>query len=246
MPSRLKPYVTTFYDAVRHYLQSDDPVERRYLKTIWDNIDHAEAQLFQDCFALSVLGSDRPRTYCEFGAKDGKFLSNTHLLDTQYGWSGIVAEPARCWHDKLWQNRPDAMKDTRCVWQRTGATLDFIEAGDGEFSTLSAHAASDHHTERRATNSRHYQVETVSLAELLEAHGYGDGVDFLSIDTEGSEVEILENFDLSKRPVGVICVEHNMTKQESVLDDLITSQNYRRCLEPWSRWDAWYVHESLL
>jgi len=45
------------------------------------------------------------RVFFDFGATDGIELSNSYLLETNYGWNGIVAEPAKDWHASLRRNR---------------------------------------------------------------------------------------------------------------------------------------------
>ena len=62
--------------------------------------------------------------------------------------------------------------------------------------------------ERSGKHSDFIDVESVTLKDLLRRFGI-DHVDFLSIDTEGSEYEILEAFDFSV-PIRAITVENNM------------------------------------
>ena len=59
------------------------------------------ADLRQDVLALAVHDFRTQGYFVEFGAMDGVQYSNTWLLQTQYHWTGIVAAPARCWHDAL-------------------------------------------------------------------------------------------------------------------------------------------------
>ena len=61
----------------------------------------------------------------------------------------------------------------------------------------------------------------------------------MSIDTEGSETEILSSFDFTKRRISHISVERNEL-QERQIDALLQSRGYRRECPTLSQWDAWY------
>ena len=70
----------------------------------------SQAQLWQDLFVLHELDLKRDGYFVEFGATNGVSLSNTHLLEKRFGWKGILAEPARCWHAALEKNRSAAIE----------------------------------------------------------------------------------------------------------------------------------------
>jgi hypothetical protein len=66
-------------------------------------------------------------------------------------------------------------------------------------------------------------------------------VDYLSIDTEGSEYEILSAFDFRAYDIQIITCEHNFTPMREKLFKLLTEQGYQRKFTQFSRWDDWYV-----
>ena len=55
----------------------------------------SRSQLRQDLFVLSQLDFKRNGYFVEFGATNGFNLSNTHLMEKEFGWTGILAEPAK-------------------------------------------------------------------------------------------------------------------------------------------------------
>jgi FkbM family methyltransferase len=210
-----------------------------FLKYCANHVDESHAQLFQDLLVLFLCDGKRDGYFVEFGAMDGITLSNTFLLETRYGWRGIVAEPGRCWHQELRRNRTCSL-DHRCVWSKSGEMLQFNETPEAEFSTIDALSKSDFHADRRNKGKR-YTVETISLGDLLRAHNAPRSIDYLSIDTEGSEFAILETFLPSPYEVHIISVEHNYTDQRSRIYGLLTSQGYTRIFEELSAWDDWYI-----
>jgi len=195
------------------------------------------AQLRQDLFVLSELGFKRDGFFVEFGAADGKNLSNSWLLENRFGWKGLVSEPARCWHQKLAQNRKCHI-DHRCIWSTTGLSLEFKEAA--EISTVSGYGEDDAHHDARSRAPK-YSVQTISLEGLMDECGAPKDPDYLSIDTEGSEFEILSHFNFQRYPFKVITCEHNFTPMREKLYQLLTSVGYVRKLEQVSQFDDWYI-----
>lgn len=199
----------------------------------------SRSQMRQDLFVLFVLGFPRGGFFVEFGATDGVTLSNSYLLEGEFGWDGILAEPARGWLVALRRNRSCAI-DSRCVWSRSGEMLPFNETSVGELSTVDAFSGLDLHSQSRR-DGQIYEVETVSLLDLLVQYSAPEVIDYLSIDTEGSELEILDSFDFSRFSFRVITVEHNFTPQRSKIKKVLERNGYRRVHEHVSKFDDWYV-----
>jgi hypothetical protein len=120
-------------------------------------------------FALCEAGFKRDGYFVEFGATDGVNGRNSYLLEKNFGWKGVVAEPARCWYEQLRANRA------------------------------------------------------------------------CSIDTEGSELEILRSFDFSQYRIHVIACEHDYTPAREDIHRLLMEKGYERRYESLSLMDDWYV-----
>jgi FkbM family methyltransferase len=202
------------------------------------------SQYSQDLFVLSILNHKKNGYFIDFGATDGIFLSNSYLLERDYGWSGILAEPAKCWHNSLFLNRKSHI-DTRCVWTESNQLINFIEADVAELSTISDFTSNDIHGSTRALNSNSYSVKTVSLNDLLYFYNAPSEIDYLSIDTEGSEFLILENFNFNKYKIKIITVEHNWTSNRELIHKLLTGHNYKRMHLDLTDCDDWYVLDSV-
>lgn len=204
-----------------------------------EDVTRAKSQHWQDLFVLMALGRKRDGYFVEFGAASGTHLSNTYLLEHEYGWTGILAEPARCWHEALRADRTCHI-ETKCVWSRSDVILPFNETTQPVLSTISSYNASDTHAKSRELGTQ-YDVETISLFDLLRKYDAPNTIDYLSIDTEGSEYEILSNFDFERYRFRTITCEHNNTSMRQKIFDLLTSKGYERRLEALSRQDDWYV-----
>ena len=206
-------------------------------------LSESRSQLRQDLFVLSQLKFKTGGFFVEFGATNGIDLSNTYLLEKEFDWTGVLAEPARCWHNALQRNRKASI-ETCCVWKDSHSSLVFNEVDSAEFSTISSYSDVDLHKETRK-HRREYNVSTISLLDLLVKHKAPKIIDYLSIDTEGSEFEILDAFDFSKYRFRVVTCEHNHTSTREKIFELLTKNGYSRILENISNFDDWYISDEL-
>lgn len=199
----------------------------------------SQSQIKQDLFVLTELGFKKGGYFVEFGATNGKLLSNTHLLEKEFSWNGILAEPARCWHDELSKNRSCNI-EKNCVWTHSGLVLNFNEVSAPELSTIQQFNNSDGHSLSREKGLS-YDVQTISLLDLLKKHNAPRQIDYLSIDTEGSEFDILNQFDFDAYDIKIITCEHNYTPMRGKIEALLSKKGYSRKYMGISKWDDWYV-----
>lgn len=207
------------------------------------NMDKTHAQILQDLWVLYSLNEKREGFFVEFGACDGKMLSNTLLLEEGYGWKGILAEPNPEWHAALAEARTAKIVH-QCVAARSGETVPFMATSKRpELSRMADIVPSDIH-ERNGNRSQHalYDVITISLLDLLRENDAPAVIDYLSIDTEGSEFEILETFDFNAYTFRLITVEHaGEEEKREKIRELLEKNGYHRWLPELTRWDDWYV-----
>ena len=216
----------------------------QFLDVCAKNFQMSKSQIFQDLFVVFCLDGKRNGTFVEFGAADGVNLSNSFMLETRFGWKGILAEPARDWHPKIRKAR-SAILETRCVWSKSGERLQFRETPYGELSTIEQFAHKDGNRGGRV-DGKVYEVETISLNDMLATHNCPREIDYMSVDTEGSEMEILSAFDFSKHDIKIMTVEHNYTEDRAKLRKLLADQGFTCVLENLSKYDDWFVKEPVL
>jgi FkbM family methyltransferase len=204
----------------------------------------SKSQICQDLFVLSEMQFMRDGYFVEFGATDGINLSNSFLLEKEYGWRGILAEPAKIWHESLRLNR-SAHIETKCVWKDSESELLFNETKIPELSSIDFFSAiDDGHRDGREYGSK-YVVMSISLNDMLDKFDAPDHFNYLSIDTEGSELEILSAFNFERYKVDIITCEHNNTESRSEIYSLLKRHGYERKFEDISQFDDWYVRSDL-
>ena len=217
-----------------------------FIESLRDKSKIVKSQLLQDAFASFIVSDLFDKTFLEFGATDGVSLSNSYMLENELGWTGILAEPSPQWHKKLKYNRPNTQIITECIWKSSGEKLDFFVSDVGVLSTLVDFKYSDlssmpGNTKIRIKDGKVVKVETISINEVMETNFNGNSPSYVSIDTEGSEYEILNSLDFEKyRPV-VFTIEHNFTNLQNKIDALMISKGYTRVFRELTSFDAWYV-----
>lgn len=205
-----------------------------------------KSQLYQDIFAEFIMQGENEKTFFEFGATDGFELSNSYTLENEYKWTGVLSEPSPQWHEALKQNRPKTKIITDCVWSESEKELNFFISDVGVLSSLEEFKENDKismpgNTKARIKAGKTIKVKTISLNDVIIK--YFDSVcpSYLSIDTEGSEFQILKNFNFKKHRPKVLTIEHNFTDIQTKIDELMFSNNYIRVFKKLTSFDAWYV-----
>ena len=206
-----------------------------------DYFSRSKSQLLQDIVCILALDKTRDGYFLEIGVGNGVDISNTYLLEKSFGWSGLLIEPNRSSHGAIRKNRT-AKLDIRAASNTASGSLEFVEdTGAGEFSKLSTSPSKG----STSDNKVHYQVEVAKLSDMLDQAGAPDTIDFLSLDTEGNEIDILNSLDLGRYKFGFMAIEHNFEPgKEAALELMLSPHGYIRILKNYSAFDAWFIHES--
>ncbi len=200
------------------------------------------SQQRQDLFVLSQLNFKENGYFVDFGAAGGVHSSNSHLLENCFGWKGILAEAAISWHDELERNRSVHI-EKKSVWSKSNETILFNETNPTGLSTIDMFSDSDMHAKSRE-KGRRYNVETISLLDLLEKYNAPRNINYLSIDTEGSEYQILKDFDFNKYTFDVITCEHNLCEFQNDILNLLTKNGYKKVNNNMCKFEDWYVYSG--
>lgn len=218
----------------------------KFLGFCLQNVNRTKSQNFQDLWALYECGAGyevERRTFIEFGSTNGIDGSNTYLLEREHYWTGILAEPNPVYHEILKTNRI-APVDTRCVYKTTGEKIDFLQTEAADLSTITSYKDLDYNAGRRQTGTT-IQVETVTLYDLLEQHQLPKHIQYISVDTEGSELDIITKFfEQNNDKYNVQCwtIEHNFVEeQRKKIFELMIRNGYRRKFTSISRWDDFFL-----
>jgi FkbM family methyltransferase len=203
----------------------------------------SHSQLGQDLEVLKFYNNKTGGVFIEIGASDGIELSNTYLLEKTYNWTGICVEPIPDRFKLLCQNRPKSVCYDKAVYNESNKQVIFDIANNCDLlSGISNNI--DCHKRSVDANKTQIMVTTISFNDLLEKSNAPLFIDYLSLDTEGSELEILQSVDLQKYTFGLIDVEHNYVEpRRTQIRELLLSNGYQYIRE--NQWDDCYKHNSI-
>jgi len=179
----------------------------------------SHSQHGQDKFVYERFfkGRSAPGVFVDVGAYDGVKFSNT-LLFEQLGWQGICIEPLPSVFEGLKTARKAlclncAVSDSA----GTGTLLEVDMPADFEkmYSGLKANFDERHRKTiaQWGKGAKEIRVPIRRLADILDENNIRH-VDYMSIDTEGSEWKILRGLDLRTYDVTVLSIENNYQDQK--------------------------------
>ena len=158
-------------------------------------------ELIEKQLVWEFFGRKSEGFFVEVGANDPHSGSQTWLLE-ENGWRGVLVEPQAALCEKLrCERKHSRIFQVACSGPEREGEADLqIGAHDG-ISTLEQQV--DSHG-IRFIGTEHVKVTT--LDKVLQEAGVGT-IDFLSLDVEGHEIEVMRGFDFEKYRPSLILIE---------------------------------------
>lgn len=161
-------------------------------------------------------------TYLDLGANDGITLSNTYAL-YENGWDGVCVEASPKAYERLLINQPNS----KCIQAAIGAydgDIVLNESGEllGNGDTSLVSSTKTEEMKRWESLNMQFKAITVRCVtfETLLKETKISNIDFLSIDIEGMELEVLPQIDFNKLGIKLACIEFN-GKDKNKYDEIM-------------------------
>jgi FkbM family methyltransferase len=152
--------------------------------------------------------------FLDIGANDGISYSNSYFFEKELGWKGICFEPLKSAFEKLQKNRL-SININACASHEDRLDYFISISGYGEMLSGLKSKYDERHMQRvhdtikeHGGSMEEVEVQCFDVNKLLEQHNLLN-IDFLTLDTEGNELEILKAINYDKVHIKAITVENN-------------------------------------
>lgn len=155
--------------------------------------------------------------FIELGANDGLCQSNTAFLEKERNWTGILIEPSLIAFEKCKKNRPQSI----CINCACVSNTYDLNTAYGDFNDGILMASID---SKRLNNNNQCCVEALTLENILNNYNIKN-IDFLSLDTEGYELNILMGLNLDKYRPKYMLIEIYILDYDNIIN-FLTEKKY--------------------
>ena len=182
--------------------------------------------------------------FIEAGAHNGISESNTYYLEKIKGWKGLLVEPIEGNYKACLKNRANS-RIFNCALVSSHYDKDFITLQYGGLMSFvkDVHADKNSYEQRMNAIEKYHtdpveiEVEARTLTSLLDECSF-DQVDFLSLDVEGYEIEVLQGLDLSVYRPNFLLIECRDAESKANLENFLG--DVYACVEKLSSRDYLY------
>jgi FkbM family methyltransferase len=207
------------------------------------------SQIGQDKWVHSVIGDKTNGYFVELGACDGLYLSNSLYFEQTHGWQGICIEPNDNYLENLRKNRSCHVSN-ELIYSHEGVTVPFSLCR-GNSSIL------DENKNPFTTTNNIVEKQTTTLSKIFDTYSAPSIIDYLSLDVEGQEYNILSTFPFDRYKFRCMTIEHNAPhvgpEMQTKIRNLLEANGYKYVkgnddIHNWNHGpiDDFYIHPELV
>ena len=187
------------------------------------------SQINQDRLALEYFKFKKNGYFLDIGANVAQALNNTFLMESMYDWNGICIEPNKTVIPHLQQHRKCQIVNIG-VYDKV-ATLEFESSHVSMMGGIKEHLQPKYRPlGGEEKDWKTFMIDVKPLVMILDECNAPEDIDYVSIDTEGSEYHILNGYfrDNQKYRIKYIDIEHAYNKEKQTkIRNLMKSNGYK-------------------
>jgi FkbM family methyltransferase len=202
-------------------------------------IYYSDQQILQDKWVESIFEGMRGGYFLDIGASEGIGGSNTKMLEESFGWEGICIEANPHFYHQLAMNRL-----ALCVNAAVSPVEEEVTfRAAGYYGGIEKNLTEWHRKDWQDSES--IIMRTRMIGDILDECEAPEVIDYVSLDIEGGEAEIIESFPFDRYKVLTMTVEQSHPR----LVDVVKSKGFQIVKNPFSQphvnWELHCIHESL-
>jgi FkbM family methyltransferase len=170
--------------------------------------------------------------FVDVGAHNGKSLNNTLYFEEKNNWTGINIEPIKKVYNTLVLNRPNCINLNYAVCNNDGETKFICNTGYTEMISGIRDTFDIRHFKRLIKENKTHgsktqiiNVITKKLETIFDTHKISH-INYLSIDVEGGEFEVIKSINFDKVFIDVIGFENNYIDISIPIIKYLEDRNY--------------------
>jgi len=163
----------------------------------------------------TVFKGFKKGVFMDIGAHDGVSLNNTLYFEKYNDWTGYNVEPIKEVYDKLVVNRPNCVNINCAVCNKDGEAeflnnIGYTEMISGLKDNFDVRHLSrlEHENQQFDAETKIITVMTKRLETIFDRYNIRN-INYLSIDVEGAEFEVIKSINFEKVHIDVIGFENN-------------------------------------
>ena len=170
--------------------------------------------------------------FVDVGSHDGITINNTLYFEKEHNWKGINIEPIKSVYDKLIVNRPNNININCAIYSNDGET-EFLNV-IGHTQMLSGIKNTydnrqlirlDDESKASGSTTETIKVPTKRLETIFDEHNVKH-INYLSIDVEGAEFDVIKSINFDKVFIDIIGFESNYADNSVPIINYLKNKNY--------------------
>jgi FkbM family methyltransferase len=181
---------------------------------------------------INVFKGFKNGFFIDVGAHDGKTINNTLYFEKINNWNGINIEPIKKVYEDLVLNRPSCININCAIYNKDGNTNFYCNTGYTEMISGIVDNFDQRHLQRLERENKQMgsiteiiNVETKKLETICDENNIYH-INYLSIDVEGAEFEVIKSINFDKVFIDVIGFENNFYDTSIPIIKYLEEKNY--------------------
>lgn len=176
---------------------------------------HYMSHTGQDAWVSETLKFKRGGFFLDFGGFEGLMHSNTFFLEKFLGWRGILVEPNPQPYSSACAVR-SCVTINAALYGESRMSLEFTDS-HGLSSLIECQDRDGNRDVRKAISAGVIRVDTINPTELLGRFLVPEYIDYMSLDVEGVELEVIKSINLDTYKIALMSIEHNNDEEKRAL-----------------------------